>query len=109
MKRRRKFTTTKNNHNSGIKTTKIKDLKHLNQLELDAMEDNKGPKIGLNISIKHPKFDNTISFSGVYHLEGFMENVFYPYMKVARKEMLKVDWSIGQFIGGHIYATLELK
>lgn len=107
MKRRRKFTTTKNNHNGGIKTTKVQDLKHLDQLELDVMENTKGQKIGLNLNIKIPQFDNPITFSGVYELNGFMKEVHEPYMKIALKESLNVDWTINQYIGGHLYSIIK--
>ena len=107
MKRRRKFTTTKNTH-GGLKRTSITSEHQLKKLELENMEKNKGPKIGLNLSIEFPGISEPITFSGVYHIEGYMKNCYEPYMKMANEEMVEknVKMSINKFITGHIFSRL---
>jgi len=107
MKRRRKFTTTKNTH-GGLKKTSITSEHQLKKLELENMENNKGPKIGLNLSIEYPSISEPITFSGVYHIDGYMKNCYEPYMKMANEEMVEknVKMSINKFITGHIFSRL---
>lgn len=107
MKRRRKFTTTKNTH-GGLKRTSITSKDQLKKLELENMENNKGPKIGLNLSIEYPSISEPITFMGVYHIDGYKKNCYEPYMKMANEEMVEknVKMSIGKFITGHIFSRL---
>jgi hypothetical protein len=107
MKRRRKFTTTKNTH-GGLKKVNITSQDQLNKLEMDNMEKNKGPKIGINLCIDYPNVSESITFSGVYHIEGYMKNCYIPYIERANKQMSeeRVDMTIPKFIIGHMFHKL---
>jgi hypothetical protein len=107
MKKRRKFTTTKNTH-GGLKKVSITSKDQLNKLELENMENNKGPKIGLNLSVEYPNIPEPITFSGVYHIEGYMKNCYIPYIETAKEQIVKdkLNMSVSMFITGHIYNKL---
>ena len=107
MKRRRKFTTTKNTH-GGMKKEKVFNGSHMRKIEMEQMENSKGSKIGINFSVKVPNMNEPIVGAGVYHYEGF-EKLHTHYLKSLRATKIEnnVTDSDSECAGVLIYQFIE--